>query len=149
MAARVLEHRKTEPERPGSLTPPLRQEHPQVLEPAGQQGLLIGEVRIEGRPSDVGAIDDVLNRRRVVPLLDHHRKERILQQLTRALHPSVQLFRLGHCASTVPKPNEMPVTVSNRRARAATPRCQCPYMNTMFSKRYNVNYQTHRSGVAQ
>src|SRR5206468_5834125 len=58
MGAGVLEHREAETERSRHLPPPLRQQPPQVLEPAGEQGLLVGKVRIKGRPPDVCPIDD-------------------------------------------------------------------------------------------
>ena len=72
MTPRVLEHREAEAETPRGLALAFTEEIPQVFEPAGEQGLLVGEMRVERGPADVRPVDDVLNGRGFVPLLDHH-----------------------------------------------------------------------------
>src|SRR6266516_5187726 len=89
MTARVLEHRETEAKTPLRLSFPFAEEASEVFEPTGEQRLLVGEMRVERRPTDVRPVNDVLDGCRFVALLDHHRDQRVLQQLAGALHPAV------------------------------------------------------------
>ena len=75
---RMLEHRETEAER-GGLTLALEQQMAEVLEPAAEQRLLVGKVRIERRAADIGAVDNILHGCGFVPLLHDQGDKRILQ----------------------------------------------------------------------
>ena len=50
-----------------SVVLPSLQWRAELIEAAGKQLVLVLEVRIERRPADVRAIDDVLHRQRLVP----------------------------------------------------------------------------------
>src|SRR6266480_7062557 len=60
MSAGMLQHREAEAKTSRALLL-VRQHGPQVLEPADQERLLIGEMGIECRPADVRSVDDVLD----------------------------------------------------------------------------------------
>src|SRR5947207_14543093 len=89
MMSRVLEHLEAEAETPRGLSLPFAEGIPQVFEPADEQRLLVGEMRVERGPADVRGVDDILNGRGFVPLLDHHRDQGVLQEFEGALDPPV------------------------------------------------------------
>jgi len=98
MAVRMLEHHDAEAETTGLFSLSLADEAPQVFQSAVEQRVLVGEVCVERRATHVRRVDDVLNGRGGVALLDHHRDQRILEQLARALHTPV-MRSLCHVAS--------------------------------------------------
>jgi hypothetical protein len=76
-----------------------------VLEPAQEQVVLVAVVRVEGRPSDVGPVDDVLDRDAAVPLLLDEREQGAPQQLTGSPYPPVDL---GGAQGCLPFPDSWP-----------------------------------------
>jgi hypothetical protein len=69
----------------------------QVLEAAGQQIVLVVEVRVEGGAADVGAVDDLLHGQRLEPLLPDERHQRSTQELFGPFDPPIT--RCRHVAS--------------------------------------------------
>ncbi len=65
-----------------------------VLELTDQQVFLVLVVRVEGRASHVGAVDDVLDADLVVALLAHQRHQGRRQRLARALRAAIRLGAL-------------------------------------------------------
>ena len=65
----------------------------QVVEPADEQLFLVGEVRIEGRAADVGAIADVLDADGVPTALEDQPDERLAQRAPSSLHTTVFCLR--------------------------------------------------------
>ena len=64
--------------------------HLQVGEDRHQQVVLVEEVRVEGRPPDVGPIDDVLDGHGLVAPLEDQVGERLLQRPPRPRDPSIR-----------------------------------------------------------
>src|SRR5919106_4073123 len=86
----MLEHGETEGQRPVLRSSPcsggmLRfcQLRTERLETSPQQVLLAGVVGIEGGAADIGLVDDVLDRDRVVALAQDQRHQRTVQRLPR------------------------------------------------------------------
>ncbi len=114
IAACMLEHREAEAETARRLALLLADGAPQIFQPAVEQRLRVGEMRVERGATDVRPVHDVLHRRAVIPLLDHHRDQGFLEQLAGALHPPIRRLP-GHAASL---PNVWTLAVPNRTERA-------------------------------
>src|SRR5690606_37742854 len=69
----------------------------QLLQAVEEQIVLVPEVRVEGRPTDVGAVDDVLHRDLGVPLLEDLRDQRASQRFPGPPDPPVDPFAAHPC----------------------------------------------------
>ena len=65
-----------------------------ALDFAGQHVFLVAVVRVEGRPTNIGAVDDLLHRNVVVAPLHHQRDQRLGDEPARAPRPPIRLVSL-------------------------------------------------------
>ena len=88
--ASVRDETGDEPEGLGRPGPLALERLVQIVEAAEQQLLLVGEVHVEGRATDVGALAYLLHADRIPAALEHERSESITELLARATHPTIE-----------------------------------------------------------
>jgi len=82
---------------------------------AGQHVFLVAVVRVEGRPTNIGAVDDLLHRDVIVAPLQHQRDQRLGDKPARAPRPPIRLVSLHR----TPRPLRTITALLTRQAPAA------------------------------